>query len=77
MGFDHPLPVLPAGLWLIAASMLVRVTRFARALSLISPASGLVLIRWIGRLHRIGFRAWRRTGGKWRWAAPSHLAATK
>src|SRR3546814_2332176 len=33
------LPAFPAGLWLMAASMLVRITRFARAFSLISPAS--------------------------------------
>ena len=62
------LPVPPAGLWLIAASMLVRITRFARAFSLISPASAIVLIKWVARLHRNGFHAWRRNGGKWRWA---------
>jgi hypothetical protein len=62
------LPIFPAGLWLMAASMLIRITRFARAFSLISPASALVLIRWVGRLYRSGFQAWRRNGGKWRWA---------
>jgi hypothetical protein len=56
------LPAFPAGLWLMAASMLIRITRFARAFSLISPASALVLIRWVGRLYRSGFQAWRRNG---------------
>src|SRR3546814_9884443 len=51
------LPAFPAGLWLMAASMLVRITRFARAFSLISPASAIILIRLVGRLHRSGFRS--------------------
>src|SRR3546814_13392390 len=62
------LPAFPAGLWLMAASMLVRITRFARAFSLISPASAIILIRLVGSLHRSGFHAWRRNGGNWRWA---------
>ncbi|WP_158011617.1 hypothetical protein [Sphingomonas turrisvirgatae] len=41
------LPVPPAGLWLMAASMLVRITRLARAFSLISPACAIVLIKWV------------------------------
>jgi hypothetical protein len=41
------LPAFPAGLWLMAASMLVRITRFARAFSLISPASAIILIRLV------------------------------
>jgi hypothetical protein len=55
------LPIFPAGLWLMAASMLIRITRFAR-FSLISPASALVLIRWVGRLYRSGFRHGVATG---------------
>src|SRR3546814_8496651 len=51
------LPAFPAGLCLMAASMLVRITRFARAFSLISPASAIILIRLVGRLHRSEFHA--------------------
>src|SRR3546814_1532482 len=68
------LPAFPAGLWLMAASMLVRITRFARAFSLISPASELILIRLVGRLHRSGFHAWRRNGGTWRWRSEEHTS---
>ena len=46
----------------------IRITRFARAFRLISPTNAIVLIRWVGRLHRSGFQSWRRNGGKWRWA---------
>jgi uncharacterized membrane protein len=54
------LPAFPAGLWLMAASMLVRITRFARAFSLISPPARSSSSIGDGRLHRSGFHAWRR-----------------
>lgn len=69
MGLPRLYSICPAGIWLMAASMLIRVTRIARAYRLISAASALILIRWIGALHRAGFGVWRRTGGKWRWSA--------
>src|SRR3546814_20899572 len=62
------LPAFPAGLWLMAASMLVRITRFARSFSLLSPASAIILISLVGRLHRSGFHAWRCTGWPCRWS---------
>jgi hypothetical protein len=48
--------LLPAGLWLLAANLLVRTTRLGRTYSLISTPHVLVLIRWIGMFHRIGSR---------------------
>src|SRR3546814_14075978 len=56
------LPAFPAGLWLMAASTLVRITRFPRAFSLIPPAIAIILIRLAGRLPRSGFHAWRGHG---------------
>lgn len=77
MNVNGSSPVFPAGLWLTAASMLVFVTRYASALGLVSRGTTFILIKWIGRLYRIGFRAWRRNGGKWRWAASSRSTATR
>lgn len=61
--------LLPAGLWLLAANLLVRTTRLGRTYRLISTPHVLVLIRWIGMFHRIGFATWRRRGGKWHWSS--------
>lgn len=77
MGLHRLSSVFPAGIWLAAASVLVRVTRIARAYRLISAASALILIRWIGALHRAGFGTWRHNGRKWRWSAAPVFTARR
>ena len=59
-------PLLPAGLWLLAAERVLGMARELRRLGVWWPRSIFAILRVSARLSRAGFNSWRFWGRKWR-----------
>lgn len=57
---------LPAGMWIVAAKVMLVGARTLRRSGLGLRYAVFSLIGLSGRLSRIGFRVWRHQGGKWK-----------
>ncbi|MFA5962463.1 MAG: hypothetical protein WC804_00465 [Sphingomonas sp.] len=58
--------MVPAGIWLLAARIVLGTTRRWLRLGLRWPALSFAALRLSSRLSRSGFRSWRFWRGKWR-----------
>jgi len=58
--------MLPAGIWIAAAKMVLASARTLRRSGVRLPYAVFSLVRLSSILWRVGFRVWRHLGGKWR-----------
>lgn len=58
--------VLPAGLWILGSKLMLGTARLVLETHVAPRPVTLLLVRFSGRLSRIGFNVWRTRNGKWR-----------